>query len=77
MHDLETILTALHDSEINVEISSFPDRAWTVKLGDRLNGFAAAKVVANIDEAAEWLRVIAIKLYPESDFARRYGGRSV
>ena len=35
---LGTIIDALHDSEINGEVSWFYDGVWTVKLGDEYNG---------------------------------------
>jgi hypothetical protein len=39
--DLGTIIAALHDSEINGEVSWFYDGVWRVKLGDEENGFVA------------------------------------
>jgi hypothetical protein len=72
--DLGKIMAALHDSEINGEVSWFFDRLWSVKLGDPLNGYEADAVVNNIEEAAEWLRANAVRLYPDSTFARLYRG---
>jgi len=65
-----SVLTELHDSEINASIASFFDGAWTVKLGDEMNGFRAQTTVSSEAEAYEWLRRTAIKLYPDSDFAK-------
>lgn len=71
--NLGTIMAALHDSEINGEVSWFFDRVWSVKLGDPMNGYEAEAVVASTEEAAEWLRENAVRLYPESEFAKLYG----
>jgi hypothetical protein len=43
--DLGTIITALHDSEINGAVSWVYDDIWTVQLGDAVNGIAAEAVV--------------------------------
>jgi hypothetical protein len=79
MNDLGEIIAALHDSEITGEISWFFDQVWTVKLklGDPPNGYDVEAVVSSLDEAAERLRATAIKLYPKSEFAERYGVRLV
>lgn len=75
--NLGAIIAALHDSEIDGEVSWFHDNAWTVKLGDPVNGYvyAAEAVVSSVDEAAEWLRSNAVRLYPDSTFARLYSER--
>ena len=70
--DLGTIIAALHDSEINGEVSWFFDGVWRVKLGDAANGFDAEAVVASPQEAAEWLRANAVRLYPASGFAKKF-----
>jgi hypothetical protein len=72
--DLGKIMAALHDSEINGEVSWFFDRVWKVRLGDPQNGYDAEAVVDSIEEAAEWLRATAIRLFPDSEFAKLYGG---
>jgi len=59
--DLGAIIAALHDSEINGEVSWFYDGPWRVKLGDEMNGFDAEGVVASPQEAAEWLRANAVR----------------
>jgi hypothetical protein len=69
---LSTILQELYDSEINVNISTFWDNGWDVKLGDNLNGFAAQNNFRNIDEVADWLVKAAIDAYPESAFAKKF-----
>jgi hypothetical protein len=73
MSDLGTIIAALHDSEINGEIAWFFDGVWRVKLGDPDNSYDAEAVVSGLDDAAEWLRATAVRLYPDSTFAQRYG----
>ena len=71
--DLGTIIEALHDSEINGGISWFFDGVWRVTLGDPHNGIDAEATVGSPQEAADWLRATAVKRYPDSDFARRFG----
>jgi hypothetical protein len=51
--DLGTIIAALHNSEINGEVSWFFDGVWRVKLGDEMNGFDAEATVSSPQEAAE------------------------
>ena len=70
--DLGTIIAALHDSEINGEMSWFYDGVWRVKLGDPANGYDAGTVVASPQEATEWLRANAVRRYPASEFAKRF-----
>jgi len=70
--DLGMIVAALHDSEINGEVSWFFDGVWRVKLGDEANGIDAEAVVVGPDEAAEWLRANAVRLFPQSEFASRF-----
>lgn len=63
------ILQRLHDSEINASIASFFDGAWTVKLGDEMNGFRAEEVVASETAGLSWLDDKARELYPLSAYA--------
>jgi len=65
-----SILTELHNSEISASIATFFDGAWTVKLGDKLNGFKAEASVDSEAAAYEWLERAAIEYYPESRFAQ-------
>jgi len=65
-----SILTELHNSEINASIASFFDGAWTVKLGDELNGFKAETTVGSEAEAYIWLEQKAAELYPDSRWAQ-------
>jgi hypothetical protein len=70
--NLGTLLAALHDSEINGAVSWFYDGVWRVTLGDPHNGIDAEAVAGSIGEAIEWLRSTAVRLYPDSAFARKY-----
>jgi hypothetical protein len=69
---LGTIIAALHDSEINGEVSWFYDSVWRVKLGDEANGFVAEAVVSSPRDAAEWLRANAVRRYLASEFAKLF-----
>ena len=62
-------LDDLYASEINFKIATDWDAGWSVALGHDYGGFVA-ETVATFDEACEWLRLSAIKHYPNSDFAR-------
>jgi hypothetical protein len=78
--DLRTIISALHDSEINGEVSWFLRRRLAVKLGDGANGIDAEAVVAGPEEAAEWLRANAVRHYPQRHLRQAVpalGGRSL
>jgi hypothetical protein len=70
--DLGKIIAAIHDSEINGEISWFYDGVWRVKLGDGENGFVAEAMVSSPQEAAEWLHANAVRRYPASEFAKLF-----
>jgi hypothetical protein len=70
--DLGTIVAALHDSEINGEVSWFYDSVWRVRLGDVANGIDAEAIVSSPSEAAEWLRANAVRRYPASEFAKLF-----
>jgi hypothetical protein len=50
-----SVMQALHDSEINASVASFFDGAWSVRLGDELNGWAATELLGSFDEAEQWL----------------------
>ena len=72
--NLEEILQALYDSEINDSISWLWDGGIDVALGDELNGYIADGQVSTFAEATAWLRDQACKHYPDSGFARKYCG---
>jgi hypothetical protein len=63
-----TIFQKLYDSEINFLISTFWDGGFDVKIGDKTNGYDAETNVDTMEEAAEFLRVMAILHYPNSNF---------
>jgi len=67
---LDEVLDRLYASEINYSLSCLWDGGIDVKLGDRLNGFAAETNVKNAAEAAAWLDHTARERYPESDYAK-------
>ena len=72
--DLETIIADLYESEINASISWFWSAGVEVELGgDPLNGYEAEEQVNTFAEATAWLRDQAIRLYPHSEFAWKYG----
>jgi hypothetical protein len=72
--NLEEVLQALYDSEINVAISWLWDGGIDVQLGDPLNGYKAEGKVSTFAEAAVWLRDQVCTHYPDSGFARKYCG---
>jgi hypothetical protein len=69
---IEEILDDLYASEISASISLVaPGRGFYAELGDPIQ--VEAWGCANIREAVEWLREQAIRPYPDSEFAQRYG----
>ena len=81
--NVEAILDDLFASEINAEISwlwygriagRLRRRGIDVKLGDPLNGYAAVGKASTMADAAGWLKDRACQQYPDSKFARKYGG---
>lgn len=77
MHELASLLTKLYASEINVSVSSFWDRGWTIQLGDIGNGLKASSDFDNehLDQAVRWLAEVAFQYYPNSNFAHEYRNR--
>lgn len=69
---LISIMQALYASEINCSVSCFWDGGWKVKLGDEMNGWKAEANFDNdkLDDAAQWLRDEAKKVYPHSEFSK-------
>ncbi|MGE4247121.1 MAG: hypothetical protein AB7E66_14070 [Parvibaculaceae bacterium] len=65
---LEEVLQELHEMQINVDIASFWDYGWRVRIGDERNGFLADHMVfdekSGLEEIAPWLRSTAQRLYP-------------
>lgn len=67
-----SILQRLHDSEINAGIQSFWDRNWQAWLGDDLNGKHFIHDMESMEECEKELSELAIKMYPESKFAKEF-----
>jgi hypothetical protein len=75
--ELAHVVADLYASEINGTFGWLWDTGYFVALGTVLNPedeFEAKTVVTTLDEAADWLRTEAIRLYPESNFARKHTG---
>jgi len=76
---LQRVLCELLESEINAGLQTFAFDIVRVWIGDELNGFAATAGITRKDAAwsddaavAHWLHETAIRLYPESDYARAH-----
>jgi hypothetical protein len=86
MPDLEQILQQLHDSEINAGVQTFYDTGMRVWIGDESNGiyaettinrtanFAAPRKWPEGVTAVSWLHEVALRLYPDSEYAKAHGG---
>jgi hypothetical protein len=68
--DLAAELQRIYASEINVEISWFWDGAFTVRLGDKVNGFLAEEDVNSVADILPWLQEAIAQFYPGSDYAQ-------
>ena len=66
-------LQMLYDSEISFEISCFWDGSFIWRLGDYANGYVAEGNAPNVEDAATQIADAAIKHFPESDFASKFG----
>lgn len=64
---IQTILEKFYYHEINVELSSFWDGGWKVKIGDDTNGFMTERCCDSLNEAGEWLEGRLKKLLSLSD----------
>jgi hypothetical protein len=83
MADLERVLQALHDSEINAGVQTFFDAGMRVWIGDEVNGIQAETVFTRMGStertwpegltAASWLYETALRLYPYSKYAKEHG----
>jgi hypothetical protein len=76
--DLETVIEELHDSEINAGLQTFHPDGLRVWIGDQLNGLHASAHIVPGDPAwgqdgvaARWLHQTAIRLFPDSDYAKQ------
>ena len=82
MADLERVLQALHDSEINAGVQTFFDAGLRVWIGDEVNGIQAETVFTRMGStermwpegltAASWLYETALRLYPYSKYAKEH-----
>jgi hypothetical protein len=70
-----SIFQSLYDCQINFEVSCFSDDHFIVRLGDAINGFEEQEQVQTWAEVEKWLRVQALRHYPNSAFARQELGR--
>ena len=83
---LERVLRDLHDSEINAGLQTFYDAGMRVWIGDKANGiqsettinrsgsFAAPRKWLEGVTAASWLHEVALRLYPNSKYAKEHAG---
>lgn len=77
---LESVLQQLHDSEINAGVRTFYDAGMRVWIGDEANGIQAETTINRTAAArlkwpegftaASWLHETALRLYPESKYAK-------
>jgi len=74
---LQRVLCGLLDGEINAGLQTFAFDDFRVWIGDELNGYTATARITPDDPAwsddtaiAHWLHDTAIRLYPESDYAK-------
>jgi len=84
MADLERILQQLHNSEINARVETFYDAGMRLWIGDESNGiqsettinrtaiFAAPRKWPEGVTAASWLHEVALRLYPDSKYAKNH-----
>jgi hypothetical protein len=63
-------LQRIYDSEINAEIRWFWDGGFTVRLGDKVNGFLAEEEVNSVADVLSWLQEAIACFYPHSDYAQ-------
>jgi hypothetical protein len=70
--NIETILDDLYASEISASIAWVWDSGFCVTLGNP--ALAEGLAFPTIREAVTWLRDQACATYPDSEFARKYGG---
>ena len=82
MADLEHILQQLHDSEINAGVQTFFDAGMRIWIGDEANGIQAETTINRTaaarlkwpegHSAASWLHETALRLYPDSKYAKEH-----
>ena len=60
-------------SELNCDIRSLWNGGFDVAMGDYMNGYITSKTeLRTWREIAEWLKKMAIRYYPQSEFADKY-----
>ena len=79
---LERVLQQLHDSEINAGVQTFFDAGMRVWIGDELSGIKAETTINRTAAArlkwpdgltaAAWLHETALRLYPDSKYAKEH-----
>ena len=76
---LQQVLRELHDGEITAGLQTFAWGGVRVWIGDELNGRDAEGTLSPQDAAwaddasiAHWLHETAIRLFPNSDYAKRH-----
>jgi hypothetical protein len=84
MADLEQYRQQLHESEINAGVQTFYDAGMRVWIGDELNGIQAETTINRTAAArlkwpegltaASWLHETALRLYPDSQYAKSHTG---
>jgi hypothetical protein len=81
---LERVLQQLHDSEINAGVQTFYDTGMRISIGDEANGIRTETTIDRTaslvaprkwqegDPAASWLHETALRLYPDSKYAKEH-----
>ncbi len=74
---LQQVLCGLLESEINAGLQTFAFDIVRVWIGDELNGVEAQAELtprnpAWSDDTAHWLHETALRLYPQSEYARAH-----
>jgi hypothetical protein len=87
MADVERILQQLHDSEINAGMQTFYDAGMRLWIGDEANGIQAETTINRTAAdrlkwpegltAASWLHETALRLYPDSKYAKAVGSKKL
>jgi hypothetical protein len=80
MPDLESVLRDLHDSEIMAGIQTLYDGGLRIWLGDGMDATIAETTIGRTgrkwpeEDVAGWLHETAMRLYPDSPYAKTHGG---
>jgi hypothetical protein len=77
MTNLERVMRELHDSEINAGVQTYYDAGMRAWIGDTFNGIRAETLIERTSHqwsaaltAASWLHGAALRLYPNSKYAK-------